>query len=237
MNVINCKINTLRDWLDYHKKCPLCNYVLNVYFHSLRRQSVKYDKDKVVILFPLNSSKKNVASYKVGYSFNLDDNLFCINFYDKNLFPLEKAVPLFLINRFKELNYNLISYKFLKTCSNCQKYMNNTNNIELDFSTNKINNIKMVREIFGFSQKYNEDMFNIYILDNNYKFNEYSTNKSFIWHWTSWNMNDANIDSQLSRISRPFSINNLHKEFELPLIPFISCQETLSRIKNIILLT
>ena len=96
-------MSNVKDWFDYRRNCPLCENVLITYLHSDRRQSIRFEDNRLVVIFPLDAikGKKNQALYKVGYSFSLTDDTFCIEFYDKNNFRIDNEIPNFLPNRFR----------------------------------------------------------------------------------------------------------------------------------------
>ena len=163
-------MSNVKDWFDYRRNCPLCENVLITYLHSDRRQSIRFEDNRLVVIFPLDAikGKKNQALYKVGYSFSLTDNTFCIEFYDKNNFRIDNEIPNFLSNRFKGLNTNLGFLKFYKECGGCHRYFYSSNNFVLDLQLNCVE-ISPLYEYFGFAENYGgarDDRYRIYRLVN-----------------------------------------------------------------------
>ena len=221
-------MSSVKEWFNYRKKCPLCENVLTTYFHSDRRQSIRFEENRLVVVFPLEAmkGKKNQAHYKVGYSFSLADNTFCIEFYDKNNFRLDNEAPDFLRNRFKELSKNLGLLKFYKECGVCHRYFYFSSNFVLDFRSNFIE-IKPYFEYFGFAENYGgaqDDRYRIYRL-----VNRLQNNTSQITYGVDGNISHTQLD-----IHRPVLLSG-YTSLELPLIKFVSKKETLRRIKKLII--
>jgi hypothetical protein len=225
---VGCRMN-LKQFFNYRKNCPLCDSPLTTYLHSKKRQVIKYENNRAVVIFPLTSIKSKKTEHKVGYSFGLDDHSFCVEFYDKNLFRYEKEVPLFLINRFKELSKNLKELRFYRVCNNCQRYNYISFSFKIDFKNNILKPWRLRSEYFGFIQNYGgglDDRYRIYRVTNWHSLGNDGENESWINYWITKNVFEAEFDSPM-----PVPVNSLH----LPFIPFVSKEETLERIKKLIL--
>ena len=229
----------LKEFLNYRKNCPLCDGPLTTYLHSKKRQSIRYENGRMVVIFLLKSTKGKGLDYKVGYSFGLEDNSFCAEFYDKSLFRYEKEIPLFLVNRFKELNHNLKDLRFYRVCNSCQRY----DYISFPFRINLKNNILeswLIRsESFVFIQNYGgalDDRYRVYRVNNWHSpdndYNQANGDKKWIALDESWITYWITENAASARIDGP--IPNLATALQLPLIPFISKEETFSRIKKLI---
>jgi hypothetical protein len=228
----------LKEFLNYRKICPLCDSLLTTYLHSKKRQSIKYENNRVTVIFPLIPLKKNGKGtdyksnflFKVGYSFGLEDNSFCVEFYDKNLFRYEKETPRFLIDRFKELNQNLKDLRFYRVCNGCQRYNYISFSFKIDLKNNTLKPWRLRSEYFGFIQNYGgalDDKYRVYRMTNWYSLGSDTENESWINYWITKRPFDAQFD-----IPMPIpEVTFLH----LPLIPFVSREETLNRIKKLIL--
>jgi len=130
----------LKEFMDYRSNCPACNEPLITSFHShQKRQSFRYEDDRLVVIFPLNSIKKHHLDYDVGYSFSLTNNTWCAEFYKNNV-RFEKDTPEFLRARFKELDKNLGFHRFYKSCTdlNCRSYNYSSNDFVLNLKTGDI---------------------------------------------------------------------------------------------------
>ena len=183
----------------------------------------------MIVVFSLSAlvKGKTTADYKVGYSFGLDKDDFCIEFYDKNSFRLEKETPTFLIKRFKELNKNLKELKFYRHCNGCNRYNYTSKSFYLKFDTAAILPGYEVRsEYFGLIQNFGgakDDRFRVYRLLNFYY--DDKGEESHLDYWITNNVYDARSDAP-----KP----NTSTYLQLPLIRFVSQEETLERIKKLI---
>jgi hypothetical protein len=121
----------LREFIAYNSNCPICSSKVTFSLHSKRRQSIRYEEDRLIVLFPLESLKKNQADFKVGYSFGLDNNSIRIEFYSYDEIRMDDRTPMFLIDRFRELNKNLGFYSWVKSCP-CDRYGCVTQTFSLD---------------------------------------------------------------------------------------------------------
>jgi hypothetical protein len=215
----------LKDWLNYRKNCPICDSLLTTYLHSKKRQSIRYEEGRVIVVFPLTAKGKTTADYKVGFSFGLGADDFCIEFYDKNHFRLEKDTPTFLIKRFKELHKNQGSLKFYRLCNGCNRYNYTSKSFLLKFDTAAVLPGYEIRsEYFGLIQNYGgakDDRYRVYRLLNYYDDGE----GSYLDYWITNNAYDAQSDSSIPSIST---------HLQLPLIKFVSQQQTLERIQKLI---
>jgi len=222
-------MNNVKDWFIYRRNCPLCENVLTTYLHSDRRQSIRFEDNKLVVLFPLDAIKgkgrKDHGNYKVGYAFSFLDNTFCIEFYDKNNFRIENEIPAFLLARFRELNKNLTSLKFYKECGTCHRYFYSSNNFVLDLQSTCVE-INPFYEFFGFAENYGgaqDDRYRIYRLVN--------------WLQSKTSYLSYGIDKNISHVliynHRPVLLSG-YTSLDLPLIKFVSKKDTLKRIKKLI---
>lgn len=220
-------MSDVKDWFDYRRNCPLCENVLITYLHSDRRQSIRFENNRLVVIFPLDAikGKKNQALYKVGYSFSLTDDTFCIEFYDKNNFRLINEIPNFLLNRFRELNKNLRLLKFYKECGSCQRYFYSSSSFVLNLSSNSVE-IDLFYEYFGFAENFGGAQDNRYRI---YRLINWLQDKSSRLTYGV----DNNILHSQPDIHRPILLNG-YTSLDLPLIKFVSKKDTLKRIKKLI---
>src|SRR5260370_42333140 len=198
----------LKEWIDHRKCCPVCEAPLITYLHSQRRQSIRYEDGRVIVIFALYGLKNKGNHHKVGYSFSLLDNSYCIEFYDKELNKIEEPAPS-LIKKFKELNANLGDYKLYRLCESCLRYNYASNYFKIDLKNNQLDPWKVRSEYFGLIQNYGgakDDRYRVYRL-----FNFYGSGKeeSFLFYWIT---SDANVAR--SDYGQPAIATSLH----LPLI-------------------
>jgi hypothetical protein len=123
----------LREFLEYRKDCPCCGNPLTTSFHSQRKQKIRYEDGRFIILFDLADIGHNRADYKVGYSIGLEDNSFQAEFYTYNQIRFDDETPLFLILKFQRLEKNLGTHKIYRHCITCDRYHYESNIIEIDY--------------------------------------------------------------------------------------------------------
>jgi hypothetical protein len=192
----------LREFIRHGEICPICSAKTSFSFHSKRRQSFRYEEDRLIVLFPLEAIKKGQSDYKVGYSFGLDDDSLRIEFYSKDEKRMDDRTPMFLIDRFRELNKNLGIYTWVKSCP-CERYGCTSQSFSLD-RVDSIPSIELSNEFWTFS--YNGkfiDMVNLY------------------------------ATRQTAVVCRK-NYDDIGSSFNIPLIPFISLEETSARLQNLI---
>lgn len=210
----------LRQFLEYKTHCPICKTQLVTSFHSIKKQVVRYEDDRLLVLFRLDALGKKQIDYKVGYSFGLDDHSWYVEFYTRDSVRFEKDSPDFLRERFKELNKNLGSYIFHRHCAKCYCYNYSTKSFDLSFKTGKIPEIEICLEYFGLGQHIN-DGYKIYKL-----LNDYEGNKSTLIYLRTndpfWARSDCG--------ATPSNMNMI----QLSLIKFASKEETILRINKLL---
>lgn len=149
--------------------------------------------------------------FKVGYSFGLDDNSLLIEFYSKDEKVMNDRVPMFLIDRFRSLNDNLGFYRFYKICP-CDNYGCRTQDFLLK-AIGTIPPIKLINEFW--TLKYKESDGHRKVIN---FINDYSSKQSEISFRTEEDYDKLNYDSENS--------------FTIPLIPFVSVEETSNRLRK-----
>jgi len=204
----------LQSFLNYRNICPLCSSKLLLCLHSKKKQKHEIDKDRFIVKFEMGSITKYTPKYTVGYSFGLYDNSILIEFYNKHGIKLEN-VTLFLIHKFKEFHYNLGVYTFYKYCDKCTNYSYSSNPFTLNQSVQK--DIFLWKEFFSFFDNY-KDTYKHYKLNN-----DYQNNTSCLGCFDCDFIGDTKYKSSDSDI------------IQLNLIKFVSKEETLARIKKLIL--
>ena len=103
-------------------------------FHSKKKQKHSIVNDRLMIQMDLKSLKKGQKHYKAGYSIDYDTNNFCIEFFDREGSQwYEDKSPLFLLNKFKELDKNHGDYSIIRHCIACRKYCYTSNRFILDY--------------------------------------------------------------------------------------------------------
>jgi hypothetical protein len=183
----------------------------------------------MIVVFPLLSmNKKQCKDYNIGYSFGLDDNSFFIEFYSDDKKKFEDHIPIHLIDKFKAFNKSLKGYHFYRPCQSCKSYYYASNEFDLDLKNCNISceeEFGVAEEYFGFVQTIsldNEKPYRIYKLLNKYLPSENCSHLTFL---DSMSPYDAHANWTLPLDAR---------SAELSLIPFVNCEETLNRIKNLV---
>jgi hypothetical protein len=207
----------LKEFLNYRYNCPICQTKLVTSFHSQRKQKIRFENNRFVVTFALDSLKRPQKNYKISYSFGLEDNSFYIDFYTKTDIKFENEVPLFLIKRFKELDKHLQDYKIYKYCSDCG-YNYGTGSFKLNYHLQNIGELCVGTEYIIMVQPVT-DGFKIYKLLNYYKSGE---------TWLSYGkITGDKIPSPLGGIVLPNMIRT-------GIIPFITREETMGRIGKLL---
>lgn len=209
---------TLKEFINYRFKCPLCESPLAMSFHSKKWQNMKYEGDRLVITFRMDKMNRSRKPYKVNYSFGLNDNSFYMDFLSKEGALMETESPKHLMVRFRELDKNLKSYRFYKHCANCGCYMYSSNTFHLDFSKAQVNDLHIQDEYFGLSAP-TADGYRVFKLTNHYPKNQstliYGTEVSDVWCRSDSNCSDMDM-------------------LRLSLLKFSSKDEMVARLKKIL---
>ena len=163
----------LKDFLNYRTECPICQSQLVITFHSQKRQAIKYEGTKLVIVFYMDAITKNTNSYQVGYYIDTITNDFYIDFFARrNNEKLDLSVPVSVLNRFKDMNENLSSYCIYKNCKNCRNYHYSSDYFLINLKTCNIGDLSISKEYFGLIQLIGmDDGYKAYKLVNYYNNN------------------------------------------------------------------
>jgi len=209
----------LTEFVEYREQCPICDSKLHFIFHSKKWQSMRYEDDRLLVIFRMDSIKKHQQDYKVGYSFGMKDNSWYVEFFSKDQKRFEEESPEHLRNRFKELDKNLKYYRFYKYCTSCCRYNYSSNTFMLNQKTGHIDNLCLGNEYFGLSLPLEDGRYRICKLNNDYILNmssiSFSKEKSNVW---------ARADSSTNEMSF----------IQIPsLIKFTTHDETIARINKL----
>jgi len=208
----------LREFLQINS-CPFCNSTLKLYFHPRRWQSIRYEDNRLLLIFRMNGRSKKEQNYKVGYSFDLDDNSWYIDFFMMEDVRFNNTVPNYLRTRFRNLDANLPKYRFYKSCLKCSRYECATNFFTLNFKTCKVD-LHLAHEYFGLIQSLDKGLYRICKLSNNY-----TVNQSSITYYRSETAVWARSDCGL----------RMNNDIQVPgIIKFSSNDETMNRINKLI---
>jgi hypothetical protein len=213
----------LQEFLDYRRTCPLCGNDLSITFHSLRKQTIRIEEGRLLIVFRLDAIKKKQIDYKVGYSFGYNDNSCYVEFYTKDDKRFDNDAPMFLINRFKELDKNLLSYKFYRHCARCCCYNYCSNGFHLYFKEATTGDLRIDSEYIGMHVKLGADDYKIYKL-----FNSYMESRSTLSVGKSNSILVARDDWGMH--PSMWSTENI----ETSLIKFVNKEETIDRIQKLL---
>jgi hypothetical protein len=213
----------LQEWIQYRRTCPLCQGTLSTYLHSTKKQGIRIEDGRLVITFPMHELNKQ-AKYIVGYSFDLYKNSFLIDFYDKNNTRLEKETPNFLMDKFRKFDTNLGHYSFYRCCTTCRRYHYTSTDFKFNFKTATLSaELDVSTEYFGFVQllkNSNEKPYRIFRL-----LNFCPQDKCSLSYWSSDYPEGTNPN---------FNIPSYAEHIYLPLIRFVSLEETLNRLKKLL---
>lgn len=208
----------LKEFINYRFKCPLCDSPLAMSFHSKKWQNMKYEGDRMNIMFRMDKMNRSRKPYKIIYSFALNDNSFYIDFLSKEEQPFENEAPKHLMVRFRELDKNLKSYRFYKDCASCGCYMYSSNRFNLDFKKAVVHDLYIQDEYFGLSTP-TTNGYRVFKLTNNYALNQstliYGTEVSDVWKRSDSNCHDMDM-------------------LRLSLLKFSSKDEMIDRLKKLL---
>lgn len=215
---------TLDELVKYRTECPFCHEKLVTYFHSTRRQSIRYEDNRLVAIFDMNGLNKTQIDYKVGYSFSLADDSFQIEFFTDEGTVYFNAITTDMLGKFKEFHRNLGGkYSFSRKCTFCKKYSYSSKRFELNFKTRTTEEISLAHESFGFVLQ-KDDECKVIILSNKY-FSLLAPPPMSEVHFWRGSPSDANYD-------RPYPPRR--QMLALPFIPFVSVQETAHRLNGLL---
>lgn len=204
----------LKDFINYRDACPFCNSKLVLTFRA-RKQSVKVEDDWVKFRYDLKPLKRGQHLFKVEYCFNMKNNDFYIEFYNSVCEVLE-TVSLSIIKRFIEFHKHGADLFFGKECRYCKSYFYNSNNLTLVYKEFKVGNLEIYCEDIWFISNNMNKQIGLH--------NFYLSNKSEV--------HIINISDPKGDLSFPDLSSS---KIEIPLVPFISKEETLKRLENLIL--
>jgi hypothetical protein len=211
----------LQEFIDKRTHCPFCNTALVTQFISDRKQKIRLQDGRLLVVFVMKGLYVNQQDYEVGYSFSLEDETFRIEFFTE--WDTSNYVPMHLIDKFKKFHDNLSSCKFKRTCTFCNRYTMSSTPFGLNFKTLQFDHslpFGIMYEAYGFTMPI-EDGFKIMHLSNFY----FDLNKSNL----TWFRSDTELPAQLN-----YPLPNNRSEMALPFIPFVSREETTKRLNNLI---
>lgn len=213
----------LREFLEYRTICPICfsSNSLSLSFHSFKRQGYSIIDGRYLVKFDLRGIHKGQKPYKIGYSLSLDDNSFFIDFYTNTDICIENEAPIFLLNRFKQLDKNLKEYKIYKHCLICRRYNYSSNVFNFNYKLMNIGDLSINTEYFGLSSQIN-DGYKIFKL-----LNYYNSNESYLQYGITKDINQA-MDTTHS---------SLMKFLKLPLLKCPDAESYIKKITSLIILS
>lgn len=212
----------LREFFAYRKDCPVCKSPLATSFHSQKKQKVRYEDDRYLVLFDLKPIKKQQLSYKVGYSLGLDDNSVYIDFYTKDEVRLDTS-PFHLMERFRELDFNLKDYKIYKHCTACRRYNYSTEYLKLNYKNCSMGDITVNSEYIIMVHPSGGDGYKVYKMLNYYNAKE-----------TWLNYGKVKTDDIIISPNPDAAMMELPNMLRTCIIPFTSHDETMNRLGKLI---
>jgi hypothetical protein len=213
----------LQKFIDYRQNCPVCGNLLTTKFHSNRKQIVRYEDNRALFTFPLDGFGGKHKDHEVSYSFGLQDHSFCVEFISKGGVPHYHYVPDFLRHQFLDLHTNLKEFKFFRECMSCRQYVYSSQMLNINLKINNYEPLENCSESIGLSQQLEDGTFRIYQLINTPK-----ENKSILCFWRN-TLGYAHLQVQYVYTGATI--------LELPLIPFVSVEETTRRLNNLVVFT
>ena len=199
----------------------MCDTQLITRFISSRQQRTKFIENRFVAIHTLRALKNDQQDYQIGYSFSLDDDAFCVEFYSE--WDTANLVPLHLIDKFKEFykNTNGPNYRFARHCLFCHKYICYSTPIDINLKTCRTGEMQSEMESFIFVL-HNEDRHRAIKLTNKML----PAPSSELRWWKTDSEGYAKVDAP-----HPYNHSVLTG---LSHIPFISKEKTCDRLNGLI---
>jgi hypothetical protein len=210
----------LQEFINLRDKCPFCDTALITRFISDRKQKVRFEEGRFVAVLVMRGMRSCEPDYEVGYSFGLQDNSLSIEFY--NEWDMRNHVTNYMIKIFKEFHKNMSStkFRFIRACGFCYKYELDSELIDIDLKKSTYGPVDVCDESFVFTN-ITDDGYKFVLLDNHV--GDPDPTSELCW-WRS--SSDCKIEYPIPPHSSVRS--------GLPLIPFISKEETYERLSNLI---
>jgi len=218
----------LQEFIEQRTHCPICNTALITQFLSNRKQKIKIENDRLVVIFVMKALRTNQQDYEVGYAFNPLNNTFCVEFYSE--WDHNGHVPMHMIEKFNDFHTNLQTSasgvcKFYRKCTFCNRYSRASTPFKLDLKNGKLDTglfdgLQIAYESFGLTLPV-DDGFKVMFLSNFYAPVEQS---ELMW-FRAPDESSARVD---------YMIPAKHSKVIVPLIPFISKEDTTKRVNNLL---
>jgi hypothetical protein len=214
----------LKEFINHRQYCPICETQLVTLFHSDRRQTIKMEEHHFLVFFALDGRKAGQKQYAMAYSFDLESTDFYVEFYTKDRGSRFETAHDFLRNRFTALHQNLKRFRFIRECTFCERYSYTTQYFSLDLRAATYEPLTIWHEDFGLIHP-TKGGHRLYKL-----FNYHKDGRS---HLTFWKGSPDEVklkDVAPAAWQKPTTM-------DLPIIPFVSTQETTNRLNNLIIFT
>jgi hypothetical protein len=221
----------LKEFIEYRSCCPICDTVLDTTQLLFSKQTInKTEGDRFISIFTLKSLDNRLPDYKAAYSIGLEDNSLQVEFYSEWSNHHFAQVPMHLIEKFKNYYNNNsqtgLGYRFDKMCSYCRRYKISSNFFPILLKTCNIGEIKIRLEMFGLSLPKNDGYTNIVLA------NHYTQDDSFSkMRW--WHVPEKDAARDTPRLDIPYPATTSDKK--IPLLPFVSKEETARRLENLLM--
>lgn len=211
----------LKEFIGQRDKCPMCDSQLITRFISSRQQTTKFIENRFVAIHTMKAMKNDQQDYQVGYSFSMDDDSFCVEFYTE--WDTANMVPLHLIDKFKVFykNTNGPNYRFARHCMFCHKYICYSSPIEVNLKAPRTGELQMEMESFIFILPGEEGCRAIKLTNK-----LLGAPKSDLHWWLTDSEGYARIDKMMPH--RHSALTNLS------FIPFVSKDKTCDRLNGLI---
>lgn len=226
----------LSEYINYRKECPFCGNSLATYFKAKRKQNIYHMDGRLMAVLEMNGLSKGEKDYKVGYSFGLDDNSVQIEFLGDSDNMMYESVPVRLIEKFREFHKNSggLGSWFTRNCTHpdCKRYFNGTKPFRFGPKLSDYSEIELGFEDFFLTIPIEDGMCKVVIL----------ANKSFSIDESLMRLTDATgFHSEVTFWRGPAStarydqpMGSGRTTINVPLIPFVSVEETTQRVNTLL---
>lgn len=211
----------LQEFINFRERCPFCHLPLINKFISSRKQKIRFENDRLMIIIPIKGLRPTDPDYEAGYSFSLKDNSFAIEFYCEE--DRYERISRYMRETFKEFHKNLSAtkFRFIRACGFCFKYEVNSNIVDIDLKKSQYSSLNVYNESFLFTNKTSDD-YKFILLNNR---TEDAGSASDLCWWKS--STDHRIEYTIPA--------NANVKNDLQLIKFVSKEETAARLNNLII--
>lgn len=209
----------LNEFINLRKDCPMCGTALITKLETGRKQKIRLENNRFTAVMIMRGMRSCEPDYEVGYSFDLHNNSLSIEFY--NEWDMKSCATKYMCDLFKKFHGNIKNrWYFNRACDLCFKYEMSSAPIEIDLHSATYSSVELSDESFVWD----------FPVDNEHRFvfleNYFKPEPASELCW--WR---GGTDHRVGwAVPSSCSVRK-----DLPVIPFVSKEETGARIGNLII--